>query len=694
MPLLVASVLLLSMTVSVAVFVKPEFPITMTNTTNIGANDYGDITRTEFRQELAPAWHAYLVANVVGLSIVLMVQGYRSDFVLFGALCVFGLTGIVDKKGGLEGFMNSGNLTQCLLFVIARAIEQAGILDQFALVVLGQPKSMPMALLRVIVPSALASGVLNSPAVATVMTPIIIGWARRLQMDERALLLPMAIACSFGGSLTVVGCGPALVAGEKFKETLNFDIEMFDITPVAICLLALYTVWALTIGRFLAPRSNGNSVEELGFVSVPGMRYRSQIRVGDDCLLFGKRIGEVGLDRLPGVSIKSARRRMAYSIGAGGIEEAKEEGNISAEGEAVSTWELQNEDRLMVSVTASGMAEIRQVRGFKPASAAPHLSQLGGQRHRRQLIEAVLAPSSPYLEKTPAQIWSDTSFLHDVEAALVAARRPGVEVTDDTPLVAGDVLLIEARDDFATSKSSKDFSVLVTTPNSQPPRDRDIDRRRGYLIFLLLLAMTGCAALGVADLIYLTIGLSGICVMLSAVTPQDAWKSVRGTVFLVIGSAFGVGKAMETSGLAGAIARGVASLASKAMGTQSPLGSMIALGSVTAILSNLMSNTATCVLMIPIAKQIIEDGGFQAYTKMIVFTLVYSANASFSTPIATPPNLIVASSSANYTWREFFLFGFPLQLICLPVSIGILYLFYAPGNDSTTTVAPGVAFFS
>merc|ERR1712137_1068680 len=108
---------------------------------------------------------------------------------------------------------------------------------------------------------------------------------------------------------------------------------------------------------------------------------------------------------------------------------------------------------------------------------------------------------------------------------------------------------------------------------------------------------------------------------MQAVTPAGAWAACKGTVFLVIGSAFGVGEAMKSSGLAGAVADGVLHLSSAVVGDSSIVGSMVAVGAVTALLSNLMSNTATCVLMVPIATQIINNGGFHAYVKCIVFTL-------------------------------------------------------------------------
>merc|ERR1712232_424654 len=106
---------------------------------------------------------------------------------------------------------------------------------------------------------------------------------------------------------------------------------------------------------------------------------------------------------------------------------------------------------------------------------------------------------------------------------------------------------------------------------------------------------------------------------------------------------------MEVSGLAGAVAHGVVGIVGKAFGETSVIGAMLAIGAVTALMSNLMSNTATCVLMAPIANQIIRDGGFEGAAEAVVLMLIFSANASLSTPIASPPNLIAASSKANYT---------------------------------------------
>jgi len=301
---------------------------------------------------------------------------------------------------------------------------------------------------------------------------------------------------------------------------------------------------------------------------------------------------------------------------------------------------------------------------------------LGAGRRSRLLSEAVASPVSPIVGRSLPELWADPAFLSESHCAIIAARRPGTELSRlEGPIQAGDVLLVEAMQDFAKDPAAaRNFAVVAPVPGSQPLLDRDLDLRRGQLIFVLLLAIIVLAALKVAELIYLVILLCGICIMTGAITPRAAWAAAKGNVFLVIGAAFGVGKAMENSGLAAAVARGVIGL----VGTGSAGRVMFAIGFVTAALSNLMSNTATCVLMAPIAKQIIVDSNLEAYTKAIVFTMIYSANASFSTPIATPPNLIVSTAGANYTWMEFLKFGFPLQLIVLPVTVWLLLAMYAP----------------
>lgn len=80
--------------------------------------------------------------------------------------------------------------------------------------------------------------------------------------------------------------------------------------------------------------------------------------------------------------------------------------------------------------------------------------------------------------------------------------------------------------------------------------------------------------------------------------------------------------------------------------------------------------------MAPIAKGIIDATGFGGIRQATAFILVYAANASFSTPIATPPNLICSTSGANYTWREFFVFGLPLNVIFLPFTVAVCAWMY------------------
>lgn len=389
------------------------------------------------------------------------------------------------------------------------------------------------------------------------------------------------------------------------------------------------------------------------------MSYPMEVRVDPDCLLLLKQIGTVGLDRMDGVRF---------------LRVSDDSGDREAVGADVSGWTLRQGDVLVTELTVGGAAALRRIKGLRFVGPGRLLAQLDANRRRRQLAEAVLSPLSPMVGKTLPEIWVDPAVVVETHAAVLSARRPGQAARDvEEPLAHGDVLLVDVMKNYPKHhKATSNFSVVALAPNSSPLRDRNIDLLRGYVVAAALMVTIVASAFEVAELIYLVIVLVGLCILIGAVSPQEAWAAAKGSVFLVIGASFGVGTAMETSGLASAVARSVMHL----VGFDSIFGVMLALGVVTSVLSNLMSNTATCVLMAPIAKQVIRDGNFMQHAKRIALMLIYSANASFSTPIATPPNLIVSTCGADYTWLEFLKFGGLLQALALITTAGLLMVMY------------------
>lgn len=651
-------------------FFSPTLVLTIA--LSLGATSMLAVGGKEFRasgrdggEAEVPAWQPYLVANLMLWGIVLMIRGYRSEFVLLGELTVFGMCGIVDKRDGLAGFMNDGNIIGACLSIIVLAIAKAGVLEQFALAVLGEPQSGLSALIRVLLPSMPAAGFMNSAAVANVMTPLVTNWAKRLGLDDRALLLPMAVSFTIGGSLCVLGCGPAMVTRGSFAREMDMRVTTFAITPVGFTLCAFYLLWCLSLGRALSPRrseaSGAVAVAPASAVPRVGFVYRVEIRVDPDCMLLSRSIGGTGLDRLEGVRV---------------VRVSGQSGGAAEDQASVAAWVLGALDTLVADMTARGAATMRQVRGLRFQSSELHRSQLGGRRHRRILAEAVISPSSSLIGRSLVDMWSDVDFLFRLPAAILAARRPGGLCVDTTPLAAGDVLLAETDADFPSkATSARHFSVVAMTPDSQPLRDRPLDLARGYGVFALMLGATVApAVVEEVELVWMVIMVCFACILSRAVTPEDAWSSVKGQLYVSVAAGFGVGKAMENSGLTMALAQGVLWM----VGSDDVAKVMLALGAVATLLTQFLSNTATCVLMMPIVKSVVEAGGFHEYRRAMGFLLIFCSNASYATPIGTPPNLIVSTTGADYTWGEFFKFGFPLQVVCLPLTTFLVVQWYGP----------------
>lgn len=191
------------------------------------------------------------------------------------------------------------------------------------------------------------------------------------------------------------------------------------------------------------------------------------------------------------------------------------------------------------------MAAVRLIRGLRPHHSSIHLSKLGGKRHQRQLFEVVLAPSSPLIGTSQDQLWRTQNFVACAESALVAARRPGEDLEIDTPLIPSDVLLVEAHSSFSKSAVVQHFSVLASTPQSTPPRNQESDRRRGYVIAALQFLVFALAGYRVAELHILAGLLVLFCVIVRAISVDDAWASMSGPMFVATASAGGSARLLK-----------------------------------------------------------------------------------------------------------------------------------------------------
>ncbi|GMH78286.1 hypothetical protein TrLO_g10397 [Triparma laevis f. longispina] len=304
---------------------------------------------------------------------------------------------------------------------------------------------------------------------------------------------------------------------------------------------------------------------------------------------------------------------------------------------------LQEKDFLWWSGSANAIGELRKIPGLAPLET-DQISKIGQSADRR-LVQAVVAKKGPLVGKSIKQSKFRTRF----NCAVIAVHREGTKVKDmpgRIVLQAGDVLLLEAGQDFV--RLNKDntlcFALLSELDDSMPPRLKLL-----VPALLLAVAMLAVYSSGVASLLETALCASAGMVTLGILTQQEARDAVNWDIYVTIAAAFGIGKAMVNSGVAGGVASGLTSVG-KSLGIgDSGILAMIYLA--TFLISNVVTNNAAA--------------------RLISYTLMLSASASFMSPFGYQTNLMVYGPG-GYKYMDFLKFGTPMQIVLWLFSVCIL----------------------
>ena len=248
-------------------------------------------------------WHAYFTLGALVMMVVALVRGVgRTDLVLLGTLGLLLLVGVVTPEQAFEGFSNPAVIAIASLFIVAAGVERTGALG--FLDGLLKPRSSRPAptLLRLMLPTALLSGMLNNTPIVAMLIPRVQAWARVVGIPASKLLIPLSTAAIVGGWLTLIGTSTNVVVhGLLLSEGLP-GFNFFDLTWVGIPAVILITVYYSLVGHKLLP--------DRGDTSLPGRvrDYQFELTVLPDAPFIGKTVEEAGLRTLGHAYLARVRR--------------------------------------------------------------------------------------------------------------------------------------------------------------------------------------------------------------------------------------------------------------------------------------------------------------------------------------------------------------------------------------------------
>jgi di/tricarboxylate transporter len=557
-----------------------------------------------------------------------LIKDKPADVLFVGALVVLSALGVIGLEDAFAGFANSGMLIVAAMFVVAAGLRETGVMDYVGDRFLGHVNTEARALAymaALLIPSAMFLN--NTPKVA-LLVPVLITWCRRRRISPSRLLMPLSFLSVLGGTCSLIGTSTNLVVQGLLIKHDRKPMSFLEIGCVGFPCAVLGAFYLLTIGRKLLP-DRKELIEQL---DESRREYLVEMLVQPGCRLAGKTIAQAGLRHLPGLFLIEIDRE-GEPIGPVGPDEV-----------------ILANDRLVFTGIVSTIVDLEKIPGLLPAADSRY-EVIPTRRWGRQLCETVISPTSPLI----GQLVRDADFRALYDAAIIAVHRNGARLTNkigDIVLRAGDTLLLQAGPNFSRAfRNNPDFYLVSDVEDSRPVR---FDRFwAAVAIFAVMIAafLSGFIAFMLASFL-----AAGAMIAFRCISPADARKAIDLPVLIAIAASFGVGKALEQSGLAKLFA-GILVDATRPWG---PTATLAAIYLGTMLLNELISNNAAAALAFPFC---IESARLLAVNdRPFIMALTLAASYAFASPIGYQTHMMVFGPG-GYRFTDFMRVGIPLNLL-------------------------------
>ena len=602
-------------------------------------------------------WTAWYTVGVLVITFVGLIRGFPTDVVLLGGAVLVALAGIITPEEMFAGFSNQGMLTVGALFVVSAALRETGALDSMGRIMLGRVHSERHALFTLAPQVAGLSAFLNNTAVVAMLVNVVGDWCRKNRISPSRLLMPLSYLSILGGMCTLIGTSTNLLVNglmidaaqlaesAELKHSLR-EFSLFELGKIGLPLVLVGVVYLWLVGMRLLPdrRNMMRSLDEYA------RHYLANLRVEAGCALIGQKVEAAGLRRLPGLFLIEIVRD-------GRIIAPVEPDEVLLEG-----------DLLTFTGAVDTIVDLERIRGFvavtgdEPSESLPGLS--------RRYCEVVVSGTSPVLEQTIR----DANFRARYNAAVIAVHRGGTRLTGrvgDIVLRPGDTLLLQTGPHFASAhRNSPSFFLVSSLEEARPVRHSHTVIALGLLG--LLVALMAFRSPWHIPTVVTAFMVAGLMIGTRCISASDARRAIPWNVLLTIAAAFGLGHALENSGVAGALASTIVGI-TQSWGSLAPVATLAAIYLMTAICTETITNNAAAVLMFPFA--IAAAGDLNVDPRPFAVAVAIAASASFATPIGYQTNMMVYGPG-GYSFRDFLRVGLPLNLLTLVVAVWLIPRFW------------------
>jgi di/tricarboxylate transporter len=586
------------------------------------------------------SWQGWVTLVVVAGTVVLLVRDtVQPAMAVLGADILLLVTGVIDADAAFSGFSNPAPITVAALFVVAAAVEKTGALQPLVTAALRHGDGSRRELARLLVPTAAASAFLNNTPIVAMLAPQVADWAEKRGKAASLYLMPISFATVLGGVVTLIGTSTNLVVAGLMTEAGMAPLGMFELTRAGVPVAVLGLVVLIALAPRLLPD-----------------RRPARRALQDDLREFVMHCKVVPGGPLDGQTVESGGLRNLQGVFLVEVERAGE--SLAAPSPATV---LRGGDRLAFAGRVDTVRDLQNMRGLVTAEH-DHSAAYTSAEHT--FFEAVVSGASPLVGKT----LREAEFRERYQAAVLAIHRAGQRVNaklGTVPLKEGDTLLLLSDDGFAPRWRDRSDFLLVSRLGGAPPPSS----RQALFVGLLTFALVVVAGLGLVPILEASLVAATALVVTRVLSPSQARAAVDLDVLVVIGASFGLGAAIERSGLAALLGRAVV----EGVAGLGPVAVLAAVAVATMVLTELITNNAAAVLLFPVAMATAAQ--LELNPRAFAVAVTIAASTSFVTPIGYQTNTMVYGMG-GYRFGDFVRLGLPVTLVSLAAIVIFVPLFW------------------
>lgn len=586
----------------------------------------------------------WIVSLVLVVALVLFVtEKIPVALTAIGIMVALVVSRILDPKEAVAGLAHPAVVTVGSMFLISKGLVRTGSVEYIGRRIARLARgNLTLAMFSILSAVAVSSAFINNTPVVVLFIPVVMTICCEFNLSPAKFLIPVSYASILAGTCTLIGTSTNIIVSDLSSQYGLAPLSFFELSVVGVPVAVIGILFLLVAAPKLMP-SLANPVCRMQ--DNENRQYLAEINIPRGSDLIDKNPESIFSQKFPTVSVLELIR---YS-------------HVFHPGRDAVT--VAADDILLLKGSVNDLVGILDREMVELPSSEKGLS-FGVSKNEPLVVELILTPQSSLL----GQRLIETQLMKDPDVHVIAIKRSTLHFTEkqvrDVRLKNGDMILIWCYSDkLMAMRAATDYLIV------EDVYEEIVHKRKTWVAMSIFAAMVAAAAFGIADIMVCALAAAFLMVFTGCLQMRDAYGALQGDILLLIAGTIALGTAMEQTGTSQLYANTFLSFFS-GLSPGLVLGGMVLL---TSIGTQLLSNNATAVLMVPIAMS--TAVGLGVDPRPFLIGICFGASACFASPIGYQTNLLVYAPG-GYRFSDYLKMGIPLNLLVVILATIMIPVFW------------------